>query len=206
MTTSTANKTVGTTLLTTQLVQSNAVVVGPEVSMSNKFAATVFARVSRTPASLGSGNAPVLQIEGRSNATSGWVPIYTWTTALHTVAPNQQTFTSNAAAGAVSVQLSAALGSALSSPLCIYNSATPANSEWNWQRQASTNPTLNNSLANAQTTAVSVAISHAEMWAIPLDVSTFNHIRLVVNNIWNAVAAPYVANAEVTTFDSVNTA
>lgn len=212
MTTTNLNKTVGTTLLTTQAVQSNAVQVSDAAGMTGKFAATVYVRAGRfgTATALGSGNAPVFRIEANSNANGGWVPIYTWTTENHVFAPTLETITSNAAAGATAIQFTGAgsLGSALSTPIIIYNSATPANSEFNWiQGPGLTNrPAVRASLENAQTALVAVAITHAEMWAIPVDVSTFNQIRLVVDNIWNAVAQPYIVHAHVTTHDSMNNA
>jgi len=205
MSTSTPVKTAGTVLLTTQQIQSNTVVVGSAVDLSGKLAAQIFVNAGRVPTgSLVSGNAPVFTLQGLSGGTN-WVPIYTWTTANHIYVANAQTMTSNAAAGAVTLQLSAALGSALSAPILVYDSATPANSEWTWQQQASTNPTLNQSLANAHNSGSGILVSHAEQWSFPIDTSGITSVRFVVNNVWNAVAAPYMVQATINTLDNITT-
>lgn len=206
MTTTTLVKTAGTVLLTAQTVQSNAVVVGTAVDVSAKLGAQVFVNAGRVPGSLASGNAPVFQIQGLADTGSEWAPIYTWTTANHIYAPTAQTLNSNAAAGAVSVQLSAALGSNLSNPMLIYNSANPALSEFNQAQVTSTATALNNSLTGAQTAGVAIGVSHAEQWSFPIDVTALTRVRLVVNNIWNAVAQPYLVSAKINTTDNATTA
>lgn len=204
MSTTTVTKTEGTVLLTTQVCQSNAVVTGAAVDVSTKLGpAMAFVRYGRT--TIGSTAAPVFMLEGRSDNSNGWVPIHTWTTAYHGQAALAQSLQSTAAAGATSIQLSAALGSALSTPIVIYNSATPANSEWNWQNMASTQPVLNWSLYGAQTASVAIALSYAEMWAIPVDLGGLKAIRLRVSNIWNAVAQPNIVSAQIVTADSAST-
>jgi hypothetical protein len=206
MSTSTPSKTLGTALLATQTLQSNSVVVGGAVGTTTAFAAQINVNAGRYT-TLVSGNAPVFQIQALHGAGADWVPIYTWTTANHIYAPLAQTVQSNAAAGATSVQLSLALASALSTPVLVYDQSNGAHSEWNWQQMASTQPTLMQSLQTGHTGGVggAILVSHAEQWSFPIDLTGITSIRFVANNIWNAVAQPYIVSAKMNTFDNITT-
>ena len=202
-TVTTATKTIGTAVLAAQTAQSNAVVVSSAIGVTTKFAGVMNVRLGRTTAS--SMNAPVFRIEGIAAgavALNDWVPIYIWTTALNGTVSNMQSLQSTNAAGATTLQLSLALGSCLSAPVFIHNTGDVTKSEWNWFKTNTTTPALLNSLNNAQTSGTSQVTALAEMWSIPLDLTGYDNIRLVVDNVWNAVAQPVVVKADLTTLDS----
>lgn len=212
MTTTTFNKTENVTLLTCQNVGSTGaaagagIVLGTGLDVSAKMNAMLNVYHVRTSSGSNTGQTLYRLEHSPNGATGPWVPVVTWTSGFGNSIANMQTLNSNAAAAATTIQLSAALGSALSNPIGIYNAATPALSEINYQQMASTNPTLNWSLTGAQTAGVAIATSYAEMWSIPLDLSAVTMIRLTVDNVANAVTQPVNVKADLVFADSLNTA
>lgn len=198
------NKTAGTSLLAATVVQSNTVTQGSAVDVTKKIAGAVVVRMGRTTTV--SLNAPVFNIEASPSGNGNdWVPIYTWTTALHGTPATARTLSANAAAGATSIKMvTGALGSCLSTPVFIWNSVT-ANSEWNWFASNVQDPTLRWSLNNSQSSAdVLNVTSFAEQWAIPVDLAGITSIRVTVDNVWNAVAVPIVVQATLVTTDAMS--
>jgi hypothetical protein len=203
------NKTAGTSLLAggvaAALVQSLTVVQGSATDVSKKIAGTVYVRMGRTT-TISLTGAPVFNIEGSPSGNGGdWVPIYTWTTALHGTPATARTLSANAAAGATSIKMATgALGSCLSTPVFFYNSVV-ANSEWNWFASNVQDPTLRWSLNNGQSSAdVLNVTSFAEQWSIPVDFTGMSTIRVTVDNVWNGVTSPVVVSAVMVATDAAS--
>ena len=195
MSTTTITRTIGSALLTTQQITSNTIVAGGVFSLNGAIGARINVRYARCVA--GSHGATVFRLEAGDSSGSVWTPVYTWTTGLHGLAAVLQSLQSNAAAGATTVQTSISLNAALSSPIAIVNTGDYSKTEWNYQLRGSTNAPLLNSLVNAQTAQTAQMTSYAEMWSIPIDTTGISTVRLVVDNIWNAVASPVVASASI---------
>jgi hypothetical protein len=194
------------TLLTTQLVTTATIVAGAALGMTGKDAVNVAVRFGRTT-TLTQG-ATVFTIEqSPSGGAQGndWVPVVTWTTALSNSIVSATTLSADMAASATTLKAVATATNYNSTPLFIYNSASPALSEWNWAvGPFGTATTLLNPTGGPQTAAAVVLTNYGEMWNIQLDVHALNAIRLTVNTTWNALTVPVVVQATVVAADGLS--
>ena len=208
-TVATATKTIGTAVLATQLVQTGTaaagagIVVGGAIGCTTAFSGVLNFKMGRTAVASLTG-APVFRIEGQALASTGeWMPIYIWSSGNFGTPATMQTVTVANVPGGVSIVVGVSLRLCHSTPICIYNSAVAANSEWNWVKVDSLTMVMLNSITAVQTATVSQLTTQAEMWAIPVDLTPWANIRVVVDNVWNLVTSPIIVKADLNTLDSV---
>ena len=179
-TTTTPNKTEGTSVLTLQSVSASSVVVSSSVDVSGKFGGIVdifFARTSLTAPTVGvTYKVEVLAVSG--GAVGDWVPLSQYTTGIlqcNGGSAIANSSTSGAAETVASNGTSVAAGDS-----CYCKDGTLANSEWFYVLStASTTVTAQQSFANSHTTGN--IYNKAERIAIPLDLSAVSHLRVTAD-------------------------
>ena len=212
MSTSSINKTAGTTLFTGADCASGSMYLGTEINVASAIAATAFVRLGRT-VTTALTNYVGFKLEG-SAKTSGadfWVPLYTWTNASIAVTgiiPASNLLAGATSAAAATYTLDSTTGQNGGDLVFFYESGA-----YEWARTKSVSGAVATPLdplvyAHADNTIV---LDQGEEFAIQVDLAGIRRLRLVVDTAAAgtqaaaAVGVTVFVQAFLVTADSVNT-
>jgi hypothetical protein len=201
----TANTTLGTSLIGIQAIASSSEVVGGEVDVTGKLGANAFIHFGRTTTSAPSSGVsfrfeacPVTTGTLGANAASQWYPLTTYTTSILAASNQTPSGTSGAALTVGAVTGFAAQDVALVSSSS--GSPTLSNTEWcRVKSAASATITAEESLKNSYSSGG--IWNKAEIAMIPLDLAGVSRLRCVVDG--SAHNQGFVCEVYLTTMDSV---
>lgn len=210
MTTSVPSKTVGATLFTGADCASGSMYLGSEIDVSDIFAAAAFVRLGRTVTTALTN--PVgfkLEASAKASGADFWVPIYVWSSvdvAVTGIIPASNLLNGATSAGATSYTLDSATGQNAGDLVFFYEA-----SAYEWARTKSISGAVATPLdplvyAHADNTIV---LDRGEEWIIPLDLSAYKRLRLVVDtaaaglDTAAAVGVTVFVQAFLNTLDSV---
>lgn len=213
MSTSTPNKTHGTTLFAASACASGSMYKGAEVDVSGALLANIMVRLGRT-VTTALTNYVGFHIEASAKASGDdfWLPIYTWVNgslAATGIVPASNRLNGATSAGAASYTLDLATGQNAGDLVFFYESGA-----YEWSRTKSVSGAVATPLdpltyAHADNATV---LDLGEQFAFQLDVTPYKRIRLVVDTASQgggsaaAVGQTVFVEAFVSTFDGINTA
>ena len=212
MTTTTANKTQGTTVYAAASVANAVIVAGSAIDVSSKFAGVLSVSVGRTQ-NTAYTNEIGLRIQGAFKAASDdsqWQDIFSWTTSGFKTASDINTTTSGTNSTGQKVLNVASGTSAKVGEIGFVNESGAY--EWFKLSSVSTNAlTMVDNLQSAHS-ASAAYYNRNERYAIPIDLSPWSRIRLVIDTaaaggVTGAAAAgaAVIVEALLDTLDSVTT-
>lgn len=202
----TFSKTQGTSLVSFAEISSGGVTVGSAADVSTKGRAMVHLRFGRCAAT--ALTKPFSARIEVSSASSGdtpmvWTAIYEAQSAVAAAADEAVSGTVNS--GQAVVGMASTTGFAVDpndlGKLVFIRNGTPANSEWGRIKTVTTNTsvTLEENLANAQTSATVYGSAH--LWVAEVDLSAVGRLRVVADN--SATGQTVAFRADMVTFDSI---
>ena len=210
MPTATPSKTAGTTLFAAADCASGSMYLGAEIDVSTMFSAAAFVRLGRTvTAALNNPVGFKLEASGRATGADFWVPIYIWTNAdllVTGIIPASNLLNGATSAGATTYTLDSATGQN-AGDLVFFSDTT----RYEWARTKSVSGAVATTLdplvyAHADNTTV---LDRGEEWVIPLDLSAYKRLRLVVDtaaaggSAAAAVGQTVTVHALLTSLDAV---
>lgn len=206
MTTTTANKTQGTTLLAHTQQASATITVGSAVDVSTKFSARYFVKMGRTVAAALTNEVLFrLEASAKSSGNDEWYPIYIWASQFGKTACNAPTLSGATTAGNTTSVLSSGTGITGGDILYFRETGTPANSEWARVKSiSSATPTFEDAQTRNHTSGIAVT-DYGEMFSGDIDLSGVARLRLVVDSASNASGQTVDVLAWLVTLDSVTT-
>ena len=192
-------KTVGTSVLALQSVASGAVVFSSAIDVSTAFAARLFLWFGRRAAT--ALTIPCrfrLEASSHANADGHWIPI--WEQSSATVLAADEAVNGACASGQAEIPM-ASTTSFADDDLIFIDNGTIANSEWHRILLVHTNVhvTVEENLVNTQTG--STVYNKAELYNVPIDLTTVKRLRLVIDNSGTGQAV--AVRAELNTFDTI---
>ena len=203
MTTTTPNKTEGTSVLTLQSVSASSVVVSSSVDVSGKLGGVVnifFARTTTTAPTVG----VTFKVEGLAvsgGAVGDWIPISQYTTGI--LQCNGGSTIANSSTSGAAETVSANGTSVSAGDSCYCKDGTLGNSEWFYVlSSASTTVTAQQSFANSHTTGN--IFNKADRLSIPLDLAAISHLRVTADGSQHNQG--FDTKVLLNTFDSLTTA
>lgn len=201
MTTTTINKTAGSTLLALQSVAASSVVLGSATDVSGKMGGLVFVRFGRRSATAAGAGAN-LRVEA-SFASSGdntWMPLVIFTTAFAACEAEAVSGTVNSGTTVITV---ASTTNLTAGDIIFIDNGTIANSEWGRVKSisANTSVTIEDNLVNAQTGAT--LYDTAEIYSPVQIPKEAMRIRFVADG--SAFTQAFAVEARYETVDSLTT-
>jgi hypothetical protein len=207
MTTSTAVKTQGTTLLAHTQQATAVVTVGSAIDVSSKFAGRIFVHMGRTVATALT-NQVKYRLEGSAKASGldQWYPILEWQSINGTTASSSSTVNdASFNAGDTSFTITSATGIAAGDIIYLRETGTPANSEWVRVASVSgTTITLEQATERNHTNGIA-ASDLGELHSFDVDLSSVGRVRLVVDTASGASGQTVDVEAYIVTLDSIST-
>jgi hypothetical protein len=182
MTVSVATKTIETTLFTGADCASGSMYIGSEIDVSTKFQVAAFVRLGRTVTTALSNYVGFkLEASARASGADFWVPVYVWQNAdiaVTGIIPASNLLNGATSAGATTYALDSATGQNAGDLVFFYEST-----KYEWARTKSVSSVTATPLdplvyAHADNCIV---LDRGEEWVIPLDVSSYKRLRLVVD-------------------------
>lgn len=202
MTTTTPNKTQGTSVLSLQSVAASSVAISSAIDVSGKLAATLFIHFGRRSATAaGAGVNFRIEASSKSSGDGHWYPLAELTTAFAACEAEAVSGTVGSGTNVITVASTTNLTAA---DLVYIDNGTIANSEWGRIKSivANTSVTIEDNLVNAQTGAT--LYDAAEMYALTLDLSAVGRLRLVADGA--SFTQAFAVEAHMVTLDSYATA
>jgi hypothetical protein len=202
MTTTTPNKTQGTSVLSLQSVAASSVALGSAIDVSGKLAGTVFIHFGRRSATAaGAGVNFRIEASSKSSGDGHWYPLATITTAFAACEAEAVSGTVNSGTNVITV---ASTTNLTAGDFIYIDNGTIANSEWGRIKSivANTSVTIEDNLVNAQTGAT--MYDTAEVYALQLDLLAVGRIRLVADG--SLFTQAFAVESHMVTADSYTTA
>ena len=207
MTTTTLTKTAGAVLLALTQQATGVVTLGSAVDVSTKVGpATAFVKMGRTVATALSNQVKFrIEASAKSSGNDEWVPIYEWTSANATTAASSTTLNGATTAGNSTSVLTSGTGFTAGDLVYYRETGTPGDSEWSRVASIATNTVTHEQAQTRSHTNGITVTDTAEMWAIPVDVSSHVRVRLVVDTASAASGQTVDVIAWLVTADSAST-
>ena len=203
MATITANKAWGNSFIAWQQIAPGQVIISSSSGVPNARAAAFDIRVGRSGSTVYKPGWPNIRIEGQNKSGGHWTPLYIYQMGSGG-SPNSlvaATFSGACSAGATNFKVTGA-GGMLSGDIIFLGHTTTA-SNYELARvvglSATTGIYVEEAVANAHDAGAPIS-NQAEMVFPVIGIETFNSIRVVVDNVGNAL--PFTAQVLCSTYDS----
>lgn len=207
MTTTTLTKTAAAVLLALTAQATAVVTLGTAVDVSTKIGpATAFVFMGRTVATALTNNVKFrIEASASSSGNDTWVPIAEWTSANGTTAASATTLNGATTAPNTTATLTSGTGFAAGDYAYFRETGVPGNSEWS-RIKSQSGATSTFEEAQTRNHSNSIAVTDlAESWVIPLDISGYVRIRIVVDTASAASGQTVDVYALLSTSDSAST-
>lgn len=182
MSTTTINKTVGTSLVAWADVATANVSVGTALDVSTKLAATVFAQLGRRSGTAFTAGWPNIRIEAsaKSSGNDAWVPIATFQPAVGASIANT-TLNGAVSAGASSFVVTSGTNIAAGDVLFLKGDTDAGNELVRVKSVSGTTVTPEENVTNAHASGNALT-DQAESYVAQLDLTAISRLRAVVDN------------------------
>lgn len=202
MTTTTPNKTQGTSILALQSVAASSVLISSAIDVSGKLEATIYIHFGRRNATAaGAGVNIRVEASAKSSGDGHWFPLASISTAF---AACEAEAVSGTVASGTNVIMVASTTNLAAGDIIYIDNTTIANSEWGRVKSIVTNTsiTIEDNLVNAQTGAT--LYDSAEMYALTFtELLSIGRIRVVADG--SLFTQAFAIEVEMTTADSYTT-
>lgn len=202
MTTTTPNKTQGTSVISLQSVAASSVLVGSAIDVSGKLAGALFIHFGRRSATAAGASVNIrVEASSKSSGDGHWYPLTILPTQFAACEAEAVSGTVGSGTNVITV---ASTTNLTAGDLIYIDNGTIANSEWGRVKSivASTSVTIEDNLVNAQTGAT--LYDTAEMFAVQLDLLAIGRIRVVADG--SLFTQAFAIEAHMVTADSYTTA
>lgn len=204
MTSFTAVKTQGSTLLAHTQQATAVITLGSAVDVATKFMIRAFIKLGRTVATaLTNELAFRLEASAKSSGNDEWYPVLTFNSASGKTASVAPTLNGATTAGNTTCVVSSGTSIVAGDYLYFRETGTPANSEWSRVKSISgTTVTFEEAQTRNHTNGITIT-RLAEQWNFDIDCQGIGRLRLVVDSASAASGQTVDVIAWLTSLDSI---